>query len=180
MDEPDPQVVAAARAGSLEAFEDLVRHYQGDAWRLAFHLLHDHSLADDVTQDAFVRVFRFLPRYRGESKFSTWLFSIVRNCAMDELRRAGRRSVATRRARAGEAPLATDPGTRIEVKEALAALPLDLREPVVMIDMFGMSYREVGAVLGIPEGTVKSRVHRARSTLAGMLSPAHEETTGEA
>jgi RNA polymerase sigma-70 factor, ECF subfamily len=180
VDEPNPQVVAAARAGSLGAFEELVRRYQGDAWRLAFHLLHDHGLADDVTQDAFVRVFRFLPRYRGDSKFSTWLFSIVRNCAMDELRRAGRRTTAVRRAGAEASPEVLDPGARIEVKEALAALPIDLREPVVMIDMFGMSYQETGAVLGIPEGTVKSRVHRARATLAAMLGPARGETTGEA
>jgi RNA polymerase sigma-70 factor (ECF subfamily) len=180
VDEPDPQVVAAAKAGSLGAFEHLVRRYQGDAWRLAYHLLHDNSLADDVTQDAFVRVFRFLPRYRGDSKFSTWLFSIVRNCAMDELRRLGRRSVATRRAHAGESVVVADPGVRLEVKEALAGLPLELREPVVMIDMFGLSYKEAGAVLGIPEGTVKSRVHRARSNLAQVLGPGRGESTGEA
>lgn len=180
MDEPDPQVVAAAKAGDLGAFEGLVRRYQGDTWRLAYHLLRDHSLADDVTQEAFVRVFRFLPRYRGDSKFSTWLFSIVRNCAMDELRRLGRRSAATRRALAGESAVTSDPGTRLEIKEALAGLPLDLLEPVVMIDMFGLSYKEAGAVLGIPEGTVKSRVHRARSTLARVLGPERGESTGEA
>jgi RNA polymerase sigma-70 factor, ECF subfamily len=180
VDEPDPQVVAAARTGSLGAFEQLVRRYQGDAWRLAYHLLHDHSLADDVTQEAFVRVFRFLPRYRGDSKFSTWLFSIVRNCAMDEMRRLGRRGLATRRALVGESIVTSDPGVRLEVKEALAGLPLDLLEPVVMIDMFGLSYREAGRVLGIPEGTVKSRVHRARSMLAEALGPDRGESTGEA
>ena len=75
MEEPDPQVVAAAGRGDVAAFEILVRRYQGDVWRLAVHLLHDESLADDVTQEAFVRAFRFLPRYRGEAKFSTWLFT---------------------------------------------------------------------------------------------------------
>src|ERR687891_1837108 len=90
LDEPDPQVVEAARRGDLGAFERLVRRYQGDVWRLSFHLVRDETLADDITQNAFVRAFRFLRRYRGESKFSTWLFTITRNCAVDEMRRSDR------------------------------------------------------------------------------------------
>jgi RNA polymerase sigma-70 factor (ECF subfamily) len=177
--EPDPQVVAAARGGDTAAFELLVRRFQGDVWRLAFHLLRDGALADDVTQDAFVRAFRFLPRYRGEAKFSTWLFSIARNCAVDELRRAARRSRTSRRIESeGQTP-GFDHAVRVEVREALAALPLDLREPVVMIDMFGMSYEEVARALKVPEGTIKSRMHRARATLARSLTPNEEKSTGE-
>jgi RNA polymerase sigma-70 factor (ECF subfamily) len=180
VDEPDPEVVAAARGGSLGAFELLVRRYQADVWRLAFHLLHDQALADDVTQDAFMRAFRFLGRYRGRSRFSTWLFSITRNCAMDELRRQGRRRRAAGRAQAGEPAVSTDTSSGIEVREALAALPMDLREPVVMIDMFGMSYREVASMLRIPQGTVKSRVHRARAALVEALGDRTKGAGGEA
>src|SRR5687768_7886119 len=89
--EPDPQVVRAARSGDRDAFGSLVRHCQGDVWRLVFHLVRDEAVADDVTQDAFVRAYRFLSNYRADSKFSTWMYSIARNCAMDELRRKSRR-----------------------------------------------------------------------------------------
>ena len=178
MDEPDPGVVGAARSGDIGAFENLVRLYQGHVWRLALHLLHDPDLAADATQEAFVRAYRFLPRYRGESKFSTWLFSIARNCALDEARRASRRKRIVDRAEAQPAPGFRDAGVAVEVREAVGALPLDLREPVVMIDMFGISYREVASILKVPEGTIKSRVHRAREILVESLSPRSGEDAG--
>lgn len=178
MDEPDPGLVGAARGGDLGAFEDLVRRYQGHVWRLALHLLHDPDLASDATQEAFVRAYRFLPRYRGESKFSTWLFSIARNCALDEARKATRRRRISDRAEAQPRPVSKEVGVALEVREAVASLPADLREPVVMIDMFGISYKEVAAILKTPEGTIKSRVHRAREILVQSLSPRSGEDAG--
>jgi RNA polymerase sigma-70 factor, ECF subfamily len=178
--EPDPEVVAAARAGNLDAFARLVRRYQGDVWRLSFQLVRDESLADDITQDAFVRAYRFLPRYRAESKFSTWLFTITRNCALDELRRAVRRRRLREQLDLQPAVVAPELGTRLEVQEALAALSLELREPVVLIDMFGLSYGEAAAMLSVPVGTVKSRVHRAREALSQSLHPSSREHADEA
>lgn len=176
MQEPDPQVVAAARRGDLDAFEQLVRRFQGDVWRLSFHLVRDEALADDVTQNAFVRVFRFLPRYRGDSKFTTWLFSIVRNCALDEIRRAQRlRRTAEALRTAPEGPH-REIGLALEVREALAHLPLELREPVVLIDMFGTPYAEVARILKAPVGTIKSRVHRGRALLAEAMQDRLEKS----
>ena len=86
MNDPDPRTLARAREGDLAAFEDLVRQYQGDVWRFAYHFTRDRSLADDVTQDAFLRAFRFLRGFRGDSKFTSWLFRIARNCAMDQIK----------------------------------------------------------------------------------------------
>ena len=180
MQEPDPQVVAAARAGDLDAFEQLVVAYQGDVWRLCFHLLRDRSLADDATQEALVRAYRFLPRYRGDSKLSTWLLSIARNCALDELRRAGRRRQLVKKLEGASESPGGHGGSAIEVREAVAALPLELKEPIVLIDMFGLSYREVSQMLRIPIGTVKSRVHRARIILAGVLGDEHRGRSREA
>lgn len=180
MDEPDPHVVAAARGGDLRAFEGLVRRYQGDVFRFCLHLVSDRSLAEDVTQETFIRAHRFLPRYRGDSRFSTWLFSIARNCVQDEFRRAGRRASLVqkieRRASLQQAP---DETSAPEVREALATLPRELLEPVVMIDIFGFSYREVSAITGTPEGTVKSRVHRARERLIAALGPQSEADADE-
>jgi RNA polymerase sigma-70 factor (ECF subfamily) len=177
--EPHPQVVAKARRGDPVAFESLVRSFQGDVWRLWFHLLGNSAMADDVTQDAFVRAFRFLHRYRGDSKFSTWLFSIARNCALDEVRRNQRRRKVTDiiEAQPERAPVRTELG--IEVREAVTSLPLQLREPLVMIDILGLSYAEVAETMGIPVGTVKSRVHRARDTVARVLTDEIQEGNHE-
>jgi RNA polymerase sigma-70 factor (ECF subfamily) len=177
--EPHPQVVAAARRGDQRAFETLVRAYQGDIWRLCFHLVGNASAADDVTQDAFVRAYRFMHRYRGDSKFSTWLFSIARNCALDEIRRnQRRRRVADLvEAQPEREPVRADLG--IEVREAVMALPIELREPLVMIDVLGQSYAEVAETMGMPVGTVKSRVHRARTAIVTILTGQPREHHGE-
>ena len=179
MQEPDPHVVGAARNGDLDAFGDLVVRYQADVWRLAVHLVHDQTLADDVTQETFVRAFRFLSHYRGEAKFSTWLFSITRNCALDELRKADRRRRTCARLYDQPRPKAPDHSVGVEVREALSTLSIELREPIVLIDMLGVTYDEVSVMLSVPLGTVKSRVHRARDILARTLHPSDEELADE-
>jgi RNA polymerase sigma-70 factor (ECF subfamily) len=179
VEEPEPQVIGAARTGDSGAFETLVRSYQADVWRLTYQLVRDRSLADDITQDAFLRAFRFLPRFRGEAKFSTWLFTIARNCARDELRRAGRRRTLEHTLEQAEQPRPSEPGLWVEIREAVAGLSLELREPLVLIDMFGLSYSEVGMILELPLGTVKSRVHRARHLLAEHLAGDLERAQGE-
>ena len=169
LDEPDPQILDLARKGDARAFEGLVRAYQADVWRLCLHLMGNPSQADDVTQDAFVRIFRFLPRYRGDSKFSTWIFAIARNCALDEMRKTKRRQLLLDRAHMQPQVEHAEQSSLVEVRDALAALPLELREPIVLIDMLGESYRDAAVVLDVPEGTVKSRVHRGRMQLAEAL-----------
>ena len=174
MEEPDPQVVLEAQRGNAAAFEKLVRAYQASVWRLVYNLVRDQQLAEDVTQEAFLRAYRFLPRYRGDSRFSTWLLSVARNCAMDELRRYERRQRLVERLRARPQQPAWDEGLPLEVQDALATLPPELREPIVLIDMLGTSYAEVAVILKTPVGTIKSRVHRGRLMLAETLSPSIE------
>lgn len=170
MEEPHPSVVAAARRGEQVAFEQLVRIYQADIWRLCHHLLGDRSAADDATQEAFLRAYRFVPKFKGGSKFSTWLFSIARNCCLDEMRRVGRLRRLSEAVKAQPEPSPPRSEAGLEVREAVCGLAMDLREPLVMIDVLGLSYAEVGEALSLPVGTVKSRVHRARSALADALT----------
>lgn len=174
MEEPDPRIVASARAGDLAAFERLVRSYQVEVWRLCLHLLRDPEAAEDATQETFIRVFRFIGRYKGDSKFTTWLLSVARNCAHDELRRLGRRKKLSQAIDAQPPRGQWDQTLGIEVREALDELPIELREPIVLIDVFGLSYSEVGSMLRSPEGTIKSRVHRARESMLQRLSPSEE------
>jgi RNA polymerase sigma-70 factor (ECF subfamily) len=141
-------------------------------WRFAYHFTRDRALADDVTQEAFLRAFRILRSFRGDSKFTSWLFRIARNCAMDAIRRRKGHD-----ARQAPAPLGPpDPEARAELHAALASVSDEHREPFLLIEVFGLSYQEAADVLHVRVGTVKSRMHRAR--LAMMRALAVEEDAG--
>ena len=168
MYEPEPATVRAATAGDLDAFTELARAYQPLLWRFLRHLVGDPALAEDLTQETFLRVYQRLDTYRFQAKFSTWVFQVARNAGIDALRSRARRE----RLLAALVPARSlpDPSARTEVEAALASLPPKLREAVVLVEVFGFSHREVAAVLAIPEGTVKSRVFRARRQLVAWLT----------
>ena len=136
-------------------------------YRLALHLVRDPETAEDVTQEAFVHAFRSLPRFRGTAKFSTWLYRIARNCAVDAIRKRDRRK-RLERGLAEPEPVA-DASLRAALVHAIDALPRDLREAFVVIEVFGLSYREAAGVLGVLPGTLKSRMHRTRRLLMKAL-----------
>ncbi|HSK07388.1 MAG TPA: sigma-70 family RNA polymerase sigma factor [Acidimicrobiia bacterium] len=170
MYEPNPDVILAAGAGDAAAFEELVRAYQVHVWRFLRHLLGDPALAEDVTQETFVRVYRKLGSFRFRSKFSTWVFQVARNAGIDALRSRQRRA---RLASALESQVrSTLHGAElgVEVEAALQSLAPRLREAFVLIEALGLTYREAGEALGIPEGTVKSRVFHARERLVTWMA----------
>jgi RNA polymerase sigma-70 factor (ECF subfamily) len=174
--EPEPETVARARAGDLEAFEELVRTHQADVYRLAIQLVRDPPTAEDVAQEAFLRAYRSFRRFRGQAKFSTWLFRITRNCAVDAIRRRERLRRMDREALADE-EFRPDLSLRASLERAIEGLPPDLREPFVLIEVLGLSYTEASTVLSVVPGTLKSRMHRARRLLMTALE---EVDTGEA
>ena len=176
MQEPSPEVIRAAAAGDLDAFEELMRAYQAHVWRFLRHLLGDERLAEDVTQETFLRVHRSLRTFGFRSKFSTWLFRIARNAGIDALRARQRRDVMLRQLPASR-PV-SDGSTAVEVTVALASLSSKLREAFVLVEVFGLTYREAGETLGVPQGTVKSRVFTARARLVTWMV-AGEERTGD-
>ena len=178
MDEPEPAVIRAAAAGDLGAFEQLVRAYQQHVWRFLRRLLGDAASAEDVAQETFLRVFRRLPTFTFDAKFSTWVFQIARNAGIDELRSRQRRTRLASLA-PPPAPPAAAPEARAEIEAALASLPVDLREAVLLVEVLGLRYREVARVLGVPEGTVKSRVFSARSRLHRWSTADEERASGE-
>ncbi|GAA4869363.1 RNA polymerase sigma factor SigM [Actinomycetospora straminea] len=174
-DLPDPrsdrELLAAHVAGQQGAFDEIVRRYAERLWLLAFQTLDHREDAADAVQETFVSALRSATRYRGDSEVSTWLHRIAVNACLDRIRR--------RRTRAVE-PLAghdvptprdgiDDHLTRLTVADALAALPDGQRMAVVLVDVHGFSITEAAAVLGVREGTVKSRCARARGRLAGLL-----------
>jgi RNA polymerase sigma-70 factor, ECF subfamily len=162
--EPEPDVVRAAVAGDLAAFEWLVRCYQVHVWRFLRHLLGDSALAEDVTQETFLRVYQHLPTFAWRSKFSTWVFRVARNAGIDALRSRRRHDQLLHVLPPPQPEPA--PGARAEALAAVATLSPKLREALLLVEVFGFTYREAAQVLRVPDGTVKSRVFQARVRLA--------------
>lgn len=165
--ELDPRTIRAAARGDRTSFEEIVRAYQTPIWRFLTRYLGDSTLAEDVTQETFLRVHRHLHRFSFQSKFSTWLFSIARNAAVDAHRRRVRRERLPLLAPA-PAPIGT-PGPGAEISAAVDELSVKLREALLLVEVLGLTYRETAEVLDIPEGTAKSRVFAARSEMAEFL-----------
>jgi RNA polymerase sigma-70 factor, ECF subfamily len=168
------RVIDRARRGDQEAFAALIRHYDPGLRALAFRLLGDRDVMDDVLQEAYVKAFKGLPRFRGDAKLDTWLYRIAYNACLDELRRSRRGDDLPL---ADELPSAgPDPGEvavgREELARALAALPHDEHAAVLLVDAQGFDYRQAARVLGVPEGTVASRLNRARASLRIALGAA--------
>jgi RNA polymerase sigma-70 factor (ECF subfamily) len=172
--ETDPVLIRAAMAGDVGAFEQIVRLHQQSVWRYLRRLLGDPGAAEDVAQETFLRVYRRLPTYAFRSRFSTWVFQIARNAGLDELRSRAR-DERTRRAVRPVPPTADGAAAaRVEIDAALATLPVDQREALLLVEVLGLRYAEAAAVLAVPVGTVKSRVFGARVRLAAWAAAGQE------
>ena len=141
MYEPDPELIRAAGAGDTAAFEELVRAYQSHIWRFLRHLLGDPDLAEDITQETFVRVYRKLGTFRFRSKFSTWVFQVARNAGIDALRSRQRRERLLTAMEPREPEVILGGELRTEIEAALRSLSPKLREAFVLIEALGLTYR---------------------------------------
>lgn len=182
--QPDDRVlderplVESLRRGEPEAFERLVLAYQHRVFSIALRMLADRGEAEEVAQEVFLRVHRSIRDFRGEARLSTWLYAITSRLSLNRLR-------SPRRARrVGEAALMRmadaqpNPGATLEASEVEAALhraigELDDEQRIVVVlrDLHGLAYEEIAAVLDLPLGTVRSRLHRARMELKARLEP---------
>ena len=180
--DPDGELVARWHAGDMQAFEMLIRRHEARVFGLLMRMLGNREEAQDVAQEAFLSLHRHGHRFRHHARFSTFVYRVAANAALNRRRTLGRKNARIRelklRQEAGSdlpsAPrdpesAAVGAQTQARVQEALGRLPADLRMATVLYDIEGLSYREISAVLEIPEGTVKSRIHRARSALRDRL-----------
>lgn len=180
--DPDADLVAQWQAGDIRAFECLVRRHERRVFRLLYRMLGSREEAEDATQEAFLSLHRHGHRFRREARFSTFLYRVAANAALNRRRSLGRSRARVeefgRRHLVGDEgpvpvrdPEAAAQGTQaqIAVQQALLELPPDLRMAVVLFDIEGRAYKEIADVLGVPEGTVKSRIHRGRSALRESL-----------
>lgn len=185
--EVDQLLVERAQRGEKHAFELLVVKYQRRLRRLISRFVRDAAEAEDVTQEAFIKAYRALPGFRGESAFYTWLYRIGINTAKNYLVALGRRAPTTTHFDAEEsedfegADLLQDVSTPenelmskqvVEVVNAsLLQLPDDLRTALTLREIEGLSYEEISEVMNCPIGTVRSRIFRAREIIAANLRP---------
>ncbi|HEX7748104.1 MAG TPA: RNA polymerase sigma factor RpoE [Bordetella sp.] len=183
----DAELVARVQRGDKQAFNLLVIKYQRKILRLLSRMIRDPADLEDVAQEAFIKAYRALPQFRGESAFYTWLYRIAINTARNWLSSVGRRPSAPNAIESedGETFNETDSLSDISTPEsmvasreiaeavnsAIEALPEDLRTAIVLREIEGMSYEDIAQTMGCPIGTVRSRIFRAREAIAQRLRP---------
>ena len=194
IDDPDKDLVALWQKGDDAAFEELMHRHERRVYRLLYRMMGNKEDAEDLTQEAFLSLHRYGHRFRAEARFSTFVYRVAANAALNRRRSLGRgrarvEKLKHRQAAGDDLPSSPrDPedsasGAELtgHVREALDQLSPSLRLPVVLYDIEGLAYGEIAKVLGIAEGTVKSRIHRARRALRDQLkgllgAPAAEGT----
>jgi RNA polymerase sigma-70 factor, ECF subfamily len=190
---PDADVVALAQKGKEAAYRELIRRYERPVYSLIYRMVRDATAAEDLAQDAFIKVLNHIDKYRPEFKFSSWLFKIANNIAIDHLRRrqidtismdgsphatsasdveATRFEIADQSENALDELAARELGGAIEV--AIASLRPEYRNCIMLRHVEGRSYEEIAATLDLPLGTVKTYIHRARHQLRDALEHLRE------
>ncbi len=182
------ELVAAAKDGDREAFEELVKATYADTYTLAYRLTGDEEDARDVVQEAYLRAYKGIRRFRGDAQFSTWMYRITANCASTQL---GKRLRHRHDELLDDAPLADedpdrDPQQRADASNlrdrlnvALAELPPKLRAVVVLRDVYDLPHEDIAAELGISESAAKVRLHRARRKLRERMFPPRDERSDD-
>lgn len=174
----DRDLVASAVAGHEGGFEELVRRYQRPILAYVYRMVGDYEAALDLTQEIFIKVYSSLARYRSEFKFSTWIYKIAHNCAVDHLRRnSGREQslISGSESDSYELPIESHrlspeqeserEERRIEIEGVVRALPAAYRELIILRHSQDLTYEEIVEVTGLPLGTVKNRLFRAREMM---------------
>jgi len=172
----------AVSSADREYFEELVRRHYRQAYHVAYRLSGSHADADDLTQEALIRAFESLHRYQRDLPFINWLYRIMVNLYIDEVRRRKRAPTESFEAMPALMEIAdpeSDPAERVlsreldgNIQEALQSLPQDFRTAVTLCDVEGFSYEEISEIMGCSIGTVRSRVHRGRKLMKQRLGVA--------
>ncbi|MCC7486876.1 MAG: RNA polymerase sigma factor RpoE [Burkholderiales bacterium] len=185
--EVDQQLVERAQGGDKRAFELLVSKYQRKLARLLSRFIRDATEVEDVTQEAFIKAYRALPTFRGDSAFYTWLYRIGINTAKNYLVSMGRRAPTSTEVASEDAEGYED-GEQLRdlntpenelmsrqvadtVNQTLETLPQELRSAITLREIEGLSYEDIASIMNCPIGTVRSRIFRAREAIAAKLRP---------
>ena len=185
----DQEIVALARGGEETAYRELVRRYERPLFSLLYRMVRDRELAEDLAQETFVKALNAIESYRPEYKFSSWIFKIANNAAIDHLRRRELDTLSLEGSPHAETPEAIEatalqigdrqesPLDEVEARElggeieaAIAKLRPEYRSCILLRHVEGRAYEEIAEILGLPLGTVKTYIHRARNELRRELA----------
>jgi RNA polymerase sigma-70 factor, ECF subfamily len=185
----DQEIVALARGGEEAAYRELVRRYERPLFSLLYRMVRDRELAEDLAQETFVKALNAIESYRPEYKFSSWIFKIANNAAIDHLRRRELNTLSLEGSPHAETPEAIEatalqigdrqesPLDEVEARElggaieaAIAKLRPEYRSCILLRHVEGRAYEEIAEILGLPLGTVKTYIHRARNELRRELA----------
>jgi RNA polymerase sigma-70 factor (ECF subfamily) len=195
MAEVESVLIRKAKNGDIHAFENLIENHRKRVYNIAFKMLHNQEDAYDITQEVFIRVFKSMKEFREEASFSTWIYRITKNACLDELRKRKNKATVSM-----DEDLETEDGTikrqvedcspgpdalyesmelRDIVRTAIGHLSDEHKFVIILRDLRGFSYEEIAKVLECPEGTVKSRINRARKALKEILQRRMELLDGD-
>lgn len=172
------ELALAAGRGDRAALGEFIALLQPDVWRFCAHLSTTDA-ADDLTQDTFIRAMDALPRFRGEASARSWLLTIARRVVADRVRHEMARPRSVSDGALPDRPSPCDLARRVEMRQLMGLLDLERREAFVLTQVVGLTYVEAAEVIGVPVGTIRSRVARARAHLLELYSQASEDSLHE-
>jgi len=191
----EKDLLLKARNGDVKAFETIIEDYQKKVFNIALRMIGNHDDASELAQEVFIRIFKSLKNFKGESSLSTWIYRITTNVCLDELRKRKNKNIVSldedvkqddgeikrqvEDARPTPDVIAEKNEVRRVVKEAILSLPEDQRTVIILRDIQGFSYDEIAKIMNCPEGTVKSRINRSRQILRDRLKPKLELLKGD-
>jgi len=191
VDTAEALLVQRCQAGDPEAWRLFVDRHKDHVYNIAYGFVQNHNEADDLAQDAFIAVYRALPRFRGDARLQTWLYRIAVNVCLQAVRRRKPASLQlpeehddcplrdeALRDNRGPETFSMRQEARVQVRRMVARLPKKFKEVVVLCDLQGLPYEETAEVLGISIGTVRSRLHRGRARLKALLQGYFSELEG--
>lgn len=195
MSENERLLVEKSKSGDIGAFEQLVENYQKKVFNIALRMIGNYDDAGDLTQEVFIRVFKSIKSFKEQSSFSTWLYRITTNVCLDELRKRKNKKVISldeelklddsevKRQIESDDPSPEETAEKEELKKIIKKAINDLTEEhrvvIVLRDIQGFSYEEISRIINCPEGTVKSRINRARQALKELLKSKRELLSGD-
>ena len=184
---PDQKLIERSCAGDLRAFEELIGRYEKKVYSICYRFIGNHADASDLAQETFIRIYKSLPRFRGESTFLTWVYHITANICRDFLRKESKVNIISldeskpdrnleKVITEQNEPLEIVEGkeTEDQIRRIMASLPDEYRLILIMRELQGFSYEEIAKATNCPEGTVKSRINRARQALREILKTKKE------
>ena len=190
MSDREKILLQKSKAGDISAFEELIEGYQKKIFNIAFRIVGNYDDANDLAQEVLIRIYRSIGNFKEQSSFSTWIYRITTNVCLDDIRKRKNKKVVSldeeikvedgemQRQIVSSDPLPEDTAEREELRElvngAIQSLSEEHRVVIVLRDLQGFSYEEISAILKCPEGTVKSRINRARQALKNVLQSKQE------